>query len=84
MAVCNETVPQSIRPLPFDRLAGWITDRRVLNLLGQYLKRITEQGGQYWEPPGIAIGCPLSPIMGTVFLAGLAIIDNHFHHALRQ
>ena len=55
-----------------DRLAAWIRDRRVMNLIGQYLKRIVEQGGHYWEPQrGIALGCPLSPIMGAVFLAEL-------------
>ena len=52
-----------------DRLAAHITDRRVLNLIGQYLKRCAERGGLYWEyPQGIALGCPLSPIMGAFFL----------------
>lgn len=55
--------------LLMDRLAALIKDRRVLNLIGQYLKRCAERGGLYWEyNRGIALGSPLSPIMGAFFL----------------
>ncbi len=55
-----------------DRLARFIPDRRVLNLLGQYLKRTSERGGQFFEHErGISLGCPLSPLMGAFFLAEL-------------
>ena len=51
------------------RLAPWIPDRRVMNLIGQYLKRRAERGGLVWEyPRGIALGCPLSPILGAFYL----------------
>ncbi len=53
-----------------DRLARFIPDRRVLNLLGQYLKRTSERGGQFFDHGrGISLGCPLSPLMGAFFLA---------------
>ncbi len=32
-----------------DRLAAHITDVRVLNLMGQYLRRCAERGGLYWK-----------------------------------
>ena len=42
-----------------ERLAPWIPDRRVLNLIGQYLKRRAERGGLVWEyQRGIALGLP--------------------------
>ncbi len=41
----------------------------MLNLIGQYLGRCAERGGLYWEyTKGIALGCPLSPILGAFFL----------------
>jgi hypothetical protein len=34
-------------------------DRRVLNLLGQYLRRTAERGGSFWDyEKGISLGCP--------------------------
>jgi hypothetical protein len=58
--------------LLLDQLAAHITDLRVLNLVGQYLRRCAEWGGLYWEPrQGIALGCPLSPILGAFFLSEL-------------
>jgi len=58
-----------------DRLALYITDRRILNLLGQYMKRISECGGVFFEHEcGISLGCPLSPLMGAFFLHEL---DEH-------
>jgi hypothetical protein len=50
-------------------------DRRVLNLIGQYLRRTAERGGLYWESErGIALGCALSPLIGAFFLNRL---DEH-------
>ena len=55
-----------------ERLARVIQDRRVLNLVEQYLRRTAEQGGLFWESDrGIPLGCPLSPIIGAFFLAEL-------------
>ena len=50
-------------------LAVHIKDRRVLNLIGQYLKRTSERGGNFWDfNKGISLGCPLSPLIGAFFL----------------
>jgi RNA-directed DNA polymerase len=55
-----------------DQLAVHIRDRRVLNLLGQYLKRTSERGGSFWDyEKGISLRCPLSPLIGTFFLNAL-------------
>lgn len=55
-----------------DQLAVHIKDRRVLNLLGQYLRRTSERGGSFWDyEKGISLGCPLSPLMGGFFLNAL-------------
>ncbi len=55
--------------LLLDQLAEYVKDRRVLNLLGQYLRRTAERGGVFWDYElGISLGCPLSPLMGALFL----------------
>jgi RNA-directed DNA polymerase len=55
--------------LLLDRLAVYITDQQVLNLIGQYLRRCAERGGLVWDhTQGIALGSPLSPILGAFFL----------------
>lgn len=52
-----------------DRLAQYITDRSILNLLGHYTRRTSERGGEFWDyERGISLGCPLSPLMGAFFL----------------
>ena len=52
-----------------DRLAQHITDRSILNLLGHYMRRTSERGGEFWDyERGISLGCPLSPLMGAFFL----------------
>jgi len=52
-----------------DRLALFIADRTILNLLGQYLRRTSERGGEFHDyERGISLGCPLSPLMGAFFL----------------
>ena len=58
--------------LLLDQLAGYVEDRRVLNLLGQYLRRTAERGGVFWDYGlGISLGCPLRPLMGALFLTCL-------------
>ncbi len=55
--------------LLLDRLARYIKDRAVLNLIVQHLRRVAERGGLYWEHTrGVALGSPLSPILGAFFL----------------
>ena len=55
-----------------DQLAAHIKDRRVLSLLGQYLRRTAERGGVFWDyRQGISLGCPLSPLIGAFFLSKL-------------
>jgi RNA-directed DNA polymerase len=63
----------SIDHLPLlDQLAVHIKDRRVLNLVGQYLRRTSERGGSFWDyEKGISLGCPLSPSIGAFFLNAL-------------
>ncbi len=58
--------------LLLDQLAEHIRDKRVLNLLGQYLRRTAERGGEFWDyGKGISLGCPLSPLIGAFFLKRL-------------
>jgi hypothetical protein len=58
--------------LLMDRLAVHIGDRRILNLLGRYMRRTVEQGGWFFDHKrGISLGCPLSPLMGAFFLREL-------------
>jgi len=58
--------------LLLDQLAVHIKDRRVLNLVGQYLRRTAERGGSFWDyEKGISLGCPLSPLIGAFFLNAL-------------
>ena len=55
--------------LLMERLAIHIGDRRILSLLGQYMKRTSERGGWFYDHDrGISLGCPLSPLMGAFFL----------------
>jgi RNA-directed DNA polymerase len=58
--------------LLLDRLAAHIHDKAVLNLIGQYLRRTAERGGEFWDyDRGISLGCPLSPLIGAFFLDDL-------------
>jgi RNA-directed DNA polymerase len=58
--------------LLLNQLAVHIKDRRVLNLIGQYLRRTSERGGSFWDyEKGISLGCPLSPLIGGFFLNAL-------------
>lgn len=60
--------------LLLDQFAAHIKDRRVLNLMGQYLRRTSERGGSFWDyERGISLGCPLSPLIGAFFLHALDV-----------
>ena len=64
--------------LLLDRLAVYIADREVLNLIGQYLRWCAERGGLYWDyKQGIALGSPLSPMLGAFFLTE---VDDALEH----
>ena len=53
----------------YSQLAGLIDDPRLLDLLRQYLRRTVYDDGLYEAvTQGISLGCPLSPLMGAVFL----------------
>ena len=55
-----------------DQLSSAIKDRFILNLLCQYLKRTVHRGGLYRDITlGISRGCPLSPIIGALYLKQL-------------
>ena len=58
--------------LLLDRLARHIADEGVMNIIAQYLRRVAERGGLFWEHrKGISLGCSLSPIIGAFFLSEL-------------
>ena len=49
-----------------------IDDRRVLNLVGQYLYRTVDENCLYTTVTvGISLGCPLSPVMAAIYLEPL-------------
>lgn len=55
-----------------DKLAEKIKDKRILNLLWQYMRRCVERGGLYRDiQRGISRGCPLSPLIGGFYLTKL-------------
>ncbi|UIP27779.1 reverse transcriptase/maturase family protein [Photobacterium sp. TLY01] len=50
-------------------LERYVQNKTVLNLLTQYLKRTVESGGNFKSyHKGISSGCPLSPLMGGLYL----------------
>ncbi len=58
--------------LLINTLSELITDKYVLRLLWQYLKRSVCYGGNYREVTrGISLGCPLSPLIAALFLKPL-------------
>jgi RNA-directed DNA polymerase len=51
------------------QLAQHIDDPRLLDLLWQYMRRTVYDDGLYEDiEQGISLGCPLSPLMGALFL----------------
>lgn len=55
-----------------EQLASRIKDRFLINLLAQYLKRSVDCGGVFREiRKGITRGCPLSPLIGALYLQEL-------------
>ena len=47
----------------------YLTDKRVLDLLRAYMQRVIVDRGVYREvSKGISLGCPLSPLMGALYL----------------
>ncbi len=58
--------------LLLDKLAAYIKDRFILNLLWQSMRRCIEYGGVFREiKRGIPRGCPLSPLLGAFYLTDL-------------
>jgi hypothetical protein len=58
--------------LLFAQLKQLIPDTGVLNLLWQYMRRVVYDGGHYQDVQrGIPMGCPLSPLMGAIYLKPL-------------
>jgi len=58
--------------LLLEKLAVHVKDRKVLNLLWQYMRRVSERGGIFTEhDTGISRGCALSPLIGAFFLDDL-------------
>jgi RNA-directed DNA polymerase len=55
-----------------EQLFKHIPDKGVLRLLWQYMRRCAERGGLFYDIEcGISLGCPLSPLMGALFLQTL-------------
>jgi len=56
----------------FAQLQHYITDSLVLALLWNYLRRTIYDGGLYEDvTKGISLGCPLSPLIGALYLKPL-------------
>jgi hypothetical protein len=52
-----------------DKLAVYVKDKRVMNLLAQYAERSVEYGGLFNDfTQGISSGCSLSPLISSFYL----------------
>lgn len=61
-----------------NKLAKYVKDKHLLNLLTQYLKRSVEVGGNFIDiPKGISSGCPLSPLIASFYLCDLDKAMEH-------
>ncbi len=50
----------------------YVQDEKVLDLIEKYLHRYVSDGGNYVDIlQGISLGCPLSPLMGALYLKPL-------------
>ncbi len=55
-----------------DIVGKYVQDDAVLRLLWGYLRRYVSDGGEFIDiTQGISLGCPLSPLMGALFLKPL-------------
>ena len=55
-----------------EQLSKHIQDKGVLRLLWHYMRRCAERGGMFYDIEcGISLGCPLSPLVGALFLQTL-------------
>ncbi len=62
----------------FAQVQQYVTDNLVLRLIRGYLKRTVCLGENYREVQrGICIGCPLSPLMGALYLTPLDEAMEH-------
>ena len=58
--------------LLFNLMRQQVKEGRILALVWQYLTRVVSDGGDYTAiEHGIALGCPLSPLMGALYLLPL-------------
>jgi Reverse transcriptase (RNA-dependent DNA polymerase) len=60
------------RDILYRQVAAYVDDATVLDLVGQYLARFVSDGGDYVDiTQRISLGCPLSPLMGALYLKPL-------------